>query len=284
MRYTVLELTFDNSNDYVGDLLAAHLGELEFESFEMTTDGMNAYIQQNKLNIEAVDDMLAGFNYDKTVKYHIKELEDKNWNEEWEKNFFEPIIIDNQCVVRSTFHNEIPNMKYEIIINPQMAFGTGHHETTHLIISEILKNDFKGKEILDMGCGTSVLAILAIKKGALSATAIDIDDWCVRNSIENIALNDLEEKQFEVIQGDASLLGKKLFDVIFANINRNILLNDMEKYAQSLRVGGSLFISGFYTEDAEQLVSKAEKFQLKKTNDANKNNWMMIRFVKTEFS
>lgn len=157
-----------------------------------------------------------------------------------------------------------------------MAFGTGHHETTGLMISEILKNDFNDKTVLDMGCGTSILAILAIKRGATSVTAIDIDDWCVRNSQENIALNHSEN--IEVLQGDSALLIDKSFDIIIANINRNILLDDMAQYAKALNKDGELYISGFYSEDATILTEEAEKHGLIKVIDNTKNNWMMIRF------
>ena len=194
MKY--FEFTFHTSpcTETVNDVLTAVLGEVGFESFVECEGGLTAYIQQSVCDENAIKTVIAEFPLSDTeITYTFTEAEDKDWNEEWEKNFFQPIIIGDRCVIHSTFHQNVPKAEYDIVINPQMAFGTGHHETTSLIIEELLDNELKDKSLLDMGCGTSILAILARMRGAHPCTAIDIDEWCVRNSIENIELNHVDE-------------------------------------------------------------------------------------------
>ncbi len=278
MRYLAIHLRFDNKEDFVADVLADYLGKIGFESFVTTDEGLDAYIPEKNFSEQEFETALKRFPLDVAMSYVAEEMEDKNWNEEWEKHFFEPITIDNECIIHSSFHKDIPKLKYNIIIDPKMAFGTGHHETTSLMVSEILKMDLTGKSVLDMGCGTSVLAILASLKGAESITAIDIDEWCVRNSLENIALNDVNN--IRVLLGDASLLTGQHFDVIIANINRNILLNDMEKYSACLPAGCELFMSGFYTEDLPVIESKAAAYGLKTDYFNRKNNWTVVKMTK----
>ena len=231
MKY--IEVTFNAHpcNETITDVLAALTAEVGFESFVPCEGGTQAYIQKALFDEEALKNVLADFPIpDTRITYTLSEPEDKDWNEEWEKNFFQPIVIGDRCVIHSTFHKDYPKAEYDIVINPQMAFGTGHHETTSSIIAELLDADLKGKSVLDMGCGTSILAILASMRGANPVTAIDIDDWCVNNSRDNIVLNHIDNITVEL--GDASLLkNRKPFDVIIANINRNILLADMPAYA-----------------------------------------------------
>ena len=215
---------------------------------------------------------------DTDITYTYTEAEDKDWNEEWEKNFFQPIIIGNRCVIHSTFHQDVPKAEYDIVINPQMAFGTGHHETTSLIIEELLDSELKDKSLLDMGCGTSILAILARMRGARPCTAIDIDEWCVRNSIENIELNHVDD--IAVSEGDASsLAGKGPFDVIIANINRNILLNDMKQYVACMHTNSELYMSGFYVDDIAAIREEAEKNGLAFVHYKEKNRWAEVKFI-----
>ncbi len=278
MRYLVLHLRFGSREDFVADVFANYLGEIGFESFIPVPDGLDAYIPEKNFRKQELDELIHDFPFEVTATYEYEVMEDKNWNEEWEKHFFNPITIDNQCVIHSSFHKDIPQMKYDIIIDPKMSFGTGHHETTSLMVSEILKMDLKGKTVLDMGCGTSVLAILASMKGASSVTAIDIDDWCVENSLENIAMNNINNIQ--VMAGDASLLPGMHFDVILANINRNILLNDMHKYAGCLAEEGNLFMSGFYSEDVPVIISTAARYGLKMDYSNSKNNWTAVKMTK----
>jgi ribosomal protein L11 methyltransferase len=202
----------------------------------------------------------------------------QNWNEEWEKNYFQPIILGNECVIRSSFHTGTPEVKYEILIDPKMSFGTGHHETTSLMLNELLKVDVAGKSFLDMGCGTAVLAILARMKGAMPVTAIDIDEWAYTNSLENISLNSVSE--IKVLLGGAELLGSETFDIIQANINRNILLNDIQHYAKCMHVGSSLYMSGFYLEDIPVIREEAEQNGLTYVSFTEKNRWVAVHFVK----
>lgn len=279
MKY--LEFTFHTTpcTEIVNDVLSAVLGEAGFESFVEQTDGIAAYIQKDLYNETVLKEALADFPLpDTQVEYAYQEAEDKDWNEEWEKNFFQPIVIGDRCCIHSTFYKDTPKTEYEILINPQMAFGTGHHETTSSIISELLDADLKDKSVLDMGCGTSILAILASMRGANPVTAIDIDDWCVNNSKDNIILNQINNITVEL--GDASLLkGRKPFDVIIANINRNILLADMPQYAACMHAGSELYMSGFYVQDIPVIREKAENLGMKFIHYREKNNWAAVKFI-----
>lgn len=279
MKYFEVTFTAQPCNEIVTDVLSALAGEIGFESFAECEGGVQAYIQQSLFDENALKEMLANFPVpDTKITYTITEPEDKDWNEEWEKNFFQPIVIDNRCVIHSTFHHDYPHAEYDIVINPQMAFGTGHHETTSSILGELLDADLKGKSVLDMGCGTSILAILASMRGADPVTAIDIDDWCVNNSRDNIALNHISNITVEL--GDASLLkGRKPFDIIIANINRNILLNDMATYATCMHKGSELYMSGFYVEDIPAIREKAESLGMTFVHHREKNRWVAVKFV-----
>lgn len=276
------------SNNYIGyhfnvepkepgtEILIAELGELAFESFIETEEGVSAYIQKDFWNKAILEDIYILQNPEFKISYTIEDIEQVNWNEEWEKNF-NPIDVDGKCYVRAPFH-EKSNAEYEIVIEPKMSFGTGHHETTHMIIQHLLETDVKDKKTLDMGCGTAILAILAEMKGAKPIDAIDIDNWCYLNSIENAERNNCQH--ISVYEGDAELLKGKSYDVIIANINRNILLNDMQTYVDCLNENGILFLSGFYTEDFEAInescVSKGLIFE----KDIVRNNWMSLKYKK----
>lgn len=279
MKYFEITFTAQPCNEIVTDVLSALIAEIGFESFVECEGGIQAYIQQSLFDEEALKNVLADFPLpDTNITYSIFEPEDKDWNEEWEKNFFQPIVIDNRCVIHSTFHKDYPKAEYDIVINPQMAFGTGHHETTSSILGELLDADLKGKSVLDMGCGTSILAILASMRGADPVTAIDIDDWCVNNSRDNIALNNIHNITVEL--GDASLLeGRQPFDVIIANINRNILMNDMVAYTNCMHSGSEIYMSGFYVEDIPVLREKAESLGLEFVHHREKNNWAAVKFI-----
>ena len=279
MKYFEVTFTTQPCNETTNDVVSALAGEIGFESFVEWENGVQAYIQQNLFDKEALKEMVNEFPLPDThITYTIQEAEDKDWNEEWEKNFFQPIVIGDRCCIHSTFHKDTPKTEYEILINPQMAFGTGHHETTSSIICELLDADLNGKNVLDMGCGTSILAILASMRGAKAVTAIDIDDWCVNNSRDNIALNNIHN--IEVKWGDAALLeGHEPFDVIIANINRNILLADMSRYAACMHSGSELFMSGFYVEDIPAIQEKAESLGMTFLHHREKNNWAAVKFV-----
>ena len=258
------------------DILIAELGDVGFESFVENEDGISAYIQQNDWSETILDDIQILNSEEFSISYTKNFIEQVNWNEEWEKNF-SPIIVDDVCSVRAPFH-EKPNTQYDIVIEPKMSFGTGHHETTHMMIQHILKNDMTGKTVLDMGCGTAVLAILAEMKGAKQLDAIDIDNWCYLNSIENAERNNCTN--ITVLEGDASLLQGKAYDVIIANINRNILLNDMHQYAKCLNDKGVLFLSGFYKDDIAVIEDECQKHYLKLTKTLERNHWVALKFVK----
>ncbi|MDR0891514.1 MAG: 50S ribosomal protein L11 methyltransferase [Mediterranea sp.] len=279
MKY--LEFTFHTKpcTETVNDVLSALLADAGFESFVACEGGQKAYIQQALYSEAAVQEVVSTLPIaDTHIDYTYIEAEDKDWNEEWEKNFFQPIVIGDRCVIHSTFHTDVPRAEYDIVINPQMAFGTGHHETTSLIIGELLEADLADKAVLDMGCGTSILAILARMRGARPCTAIDIDEWCVRNSIENITLNAVDD--ITVLQGDASSLpGKGPFDVVIANINRNILLADMHQYVACMAPHAELYISGFYTDDIPLLRAEAEKHGLTYVHHKEKNHWSVVKLA-----
>ena len=264
--------------EYISDILASELGEIGFDSFVMNKNVLEAFIPNDLFDANKIDEMLANFVFEVSIEYKYTKIATKNWNEEWEKHYFEPIVIGNECVIHSSFHKNIPQAKYDITIDPKMAFGTGHHETTSLVIGEILKMNLVDKTLLDMGCGTAVLAILAAMRGAVNIVAIDIDKWCTENSIENILLNKVQG--IDVQLGGAELLQDMKFDIILANINRNILLADMEAYANCLLAGGELFMSGFYTQDIPLIEAEANKNGLELISFNEKNNWVVVRTIK----
>jgi len=258
------------------EILVAQLGELGFESFTETETGLKAYIQKKELDPVLIDDIQVLNSLEFEISYKVAEIPQVNWNAEWEKNF-NPIEVNEECALRAPFHQPF-NVKYEIIIEPKMSFGTGHHETTFMMLQFILENDFKEKSVIDMGCGTAVLAILSEMKGATKIDAVDIDEWCYENSIENIERN-LCKKIF-VYQGDASFFKEKNYEVIIANINRNILLQDMEIYSKSLEDNGTLYLSGFYKEDLELITETCNNLGLTFVENKVRNNWIAAKFRK----
>ena len=257
------------------EILIAELGMVGFESFVETENGVTAYIQKEEWNDQILDDIQILESEEFQIDFTFEEIEPTNWNYEWEKNF-SPIEVDGKCTVRAPFH-EKTNTQYDIIIEPKMSFGTGHHETTHMMIQHILRNDFKNKTVLDMGCGTGVLAILATIRGAKSVDAVDYDNWCYLNSIENVERNSCDN--ITVVEGDASVLKGRTYDIILANINRNILLQDMETYISCLNEGGLLFLSGFYVEDISIIKECAESFMLKFKEKLERNHWVSLKFL-----
>ncbi|MEY8869200.1 50S ribosomal protein L11 methyltransferase [Meridianimaribacter flavus] len=257
------------------EILIAELGFAGFESFVETEEGVTAYIQKEEWSETILDDIQILNSNEFEISFSFEDIEQTNWNEEWEKNFT-PIVVDGKCSVRAPFHDK-PNTEYDIIIEPKMSFGTGHHETTHMMIQYILNNDFKDKSVLDMGCGTGVLAILAEMKGAKPIDAIDYDNWCYLNSLENVERNNCEH--ITVLEGDASLLVDKHYDVIIANINRNILLNDLDKYVACLNKNGMLLLSGFYKDDIPVLEAECNKHMLKLVETLEKNHWVALKFL-----
>jgi ribosomal protein L11 methyltransferase len=280
MDYQKISIQISPFQEWLRDVLNAQLAEIGFDSFVETETGFDAFIPATSYAEESMNEVLEGFSGDFSFDVKSELIADQNWNEEWEKNYFKPLVIGGECMIRAPFHTEYPDAKYEIVIEPNMAFGTGNHETTATIIESILQNDLSGKTILDMGCGTGILSILASMKGAKQITAIDIDKWSYEGTCENAALNNITNIDAKL--GDASLLGNEKFDLIFANIHKNVLLNDMEAYYSVLNDGGTLIMSGFYTEDIKDIKSKAESLGMKDAGFVEKNNWVAHSFLKPD--
>ena len=257
------------------EILVAELGELPFESFIDSDFGIIAFIQKELYADGILDDLFILKSPEFTISYKIEEIDQVNWNEEWEKNF-EPIDVDGNCHVRAPFHPKTA-AEFDIVIEPKMSFGTGHHETTHMMIQHLLEMDIIGIKTLDMGCGTAILAILAEMKGAQPIDAIDIDNWCYLNSIENAERNNC--KHITVYEGDAALLQNKKYDLIIANINRNILLNDMHTYVDCLNPKGTLLLSGFYAEDIPFIDASCTEKGLTYVKKFERNNWVSLKYV-----
>ncbi|WP_291965119.1 50S ribosomal protein L11 methyltransferase [Maribacter sp.] len=273
---TYIEYRFTvEPKDPASDLLIAELGEVGFESFIEEEDDVLAYIQKTEWSVGILKDLPILQNSRYKFTYDYREIEQENWNATWEQNF-QPIIVDDICMIRAPFHEAI-NVEYDIVIEPKMSFGTGHHETTHMMLQHILQLDVKNKTVLDMGSGTGVLAILAAMRGATDIDAIDIDNWCYLNAKENVARNKMDF--ISVYEGDVALLEGRKYDLIIANINRNILLADLPSYAKSLNSGGVLLLSGFYTEDLKMISQKCTDLALKFEKNLERNNWVAAKYV-----
>jgi len=275
MNYVELNCSLPEGEADFADLIMAALGELGFESFVENENGLLAYIPAPDFDVSILNNQEL-WPEGSSPSYTWQIIEDQNWNAVWESNF-EPVIIDGRCMVRAPFHPKNNEVEFDIEIEPKMSFGTAHHETTAQIISLLLNTDVKGKTVLDMGCGTGVLAILAAMKGASEITAIDNDEWAYRNSVENTEKNNLPH--ISVYQGDAALLEGKHFDILIANINRNILLNDMHHYRKCMIPGSILMMSGFYTQDVEAITTCANELGLRFTGQTEQNNWATASFV-----
>ena len=258
------------------EILIAELGHVGFESFVENDTGVTAYIQKQEWNTNILDDLYVLGSAEFKIKYSHYEVIQTNWNKEWEKNF-NPIQVDGLVSVRAPFH-ENPSLKFDIVIEPKMSFGTGHHETTHMMIQHLLALDLENKKVLDMGCGTGILAIFAEMKGAQPTDAIDIDSWCYQNSIENVQRNGC--KHITVLEGDSSLLKGKKYDIIIANINRNILLSDMKIYTDCLHQEGILLLSGFYKDDIAIIESEVVKHGLVFDKMIQRNSWVALKYLK----
>lgn len=282
MNYYELSFTYSSpiENAIINDILAAELGEIGFESFSENRNGLQGYIAESLYDAEVLQNKLDDFPLE-GIKIQFTEafIKDKDWNEEWEKNYFKPIRIEKKCIIRASFHEKEPGYTYEIIIDPKMAFGTGNHETTYLMINEMLALDLEGKELLDMGCGTAVLAILARMKGAKRVVGIDIDRWAYNNALENIRLNHTDDIQI-VLGGAEQIPEFGQFDIVFANINRNILLNDIQHYNQCLRPGGLLYMSGFYEQDIPVIEEECKQHGLTLLSHTEMSNWVAVKVQK----
>ena len=282
MNYYEVDFSYESSLEpsIISDILASELGEIGFESFTENENGLQAFVPEgafSEADLQSKIDSfpLEGIRFDYQVKY----VESKDWNEEWEKNYFKPIRIGNECIIKASFHPEEPGFTYPITIDPKMAFGTGNHATTYLMIEQMLKLDLDGKELLDMGCGTAVLAILAQMRGAKRVVGIDIDEWAYNNALENIRLNHTEE--IEIALGGAEQIARfGMFDIVFANINRNILLRDIPLYTACMKPGSLLFMSGFYTEDIAAIQKVCEENGLRLESYTERENWCSVKVCK----
>lgn len=270
--------SFSNpDNEVLKDMFMELLGTIGFDSFMDTEDGFEAYCQESALDETELDEILRMEQFANVSLLKKELIPDQDWNATWEASY-DPVIINELCRIRAPFHKVEGTYKYDLVIEPKMSFGTAHHETTSQIIELMLQSEFSGLNVLDMGSGTGVLAILAKKLGSAITVAIDNDEWAYRNALDNIRLND--ENEIVVELGDATSLNDRQFDVILANINRNILLRDMKEYVKSLVENGRIFFSGFYEEDLVLITKEAEHLGLKYVNHVTKNNWTAAVFVK----
>lgn len=278
MEYYELKCTH-LSNPELVDYLIAELGEIGFESFaEQDDKSMLAYIKREDFSEENIRNLKEEIADILSFEFEIQLIPDQNWNAKWEENY-EAVTIDNLVEIRAPFHQANPKATYHIVIEPKMSFGTAHHPTTSQMISLIKDENIKGKSVLDMGCGTAVLAIFAKILGAGETVAIDNDEWAYHNSVENVVRNNFADILVEL--GDANLLKNRKFDLIFANINRNILLNDMQEYSECLNPNGIILFSGFYTEDLKTIKASAESYSMKFDRHISLNNWVAARFIKS---
>lgn len=278
MQYIQVTFTFSGIEEYQKDLLVSELAEVGFNTFEDTESGFAAFIDFDDYNQNRLSGVLLQFEDEFVYNYTVTEIAAQNWNEEWEKNF-EPLVISDECYIRATFHQPQPHYRYEIVIDPKMAFGTGHHQTTTMMMQYILSSDLEGKKVLDMGCGTGILAILASKKGAKTLLAIDNDEVCYQSTLENAMLNHITNLEADC--GGKEIIPESTFDVILANINRNILLDQINTYAGVLVSGGSIFFSGFYeTPDLEMIVQECKKFNISYKDHKKMGDWVAAHFIK----
>lgn len=279
MEYIEVKIKFSPFSEDNADWIVAEIESLGFDSFSVESPYLMAYIPKDKFDETLLNEALKAFEGILEIEVSHDLVPEKNWNAIWESQF-QPIVVDDRCTVKATFHKDLPDTEFNIVIDPKMAFGTGHHQTTYLMISSLMDEAVAGKSVLDMGCGTGILAILAAMRGAKSpVTAIDIDHIAAESALENSALNGVGDC-LDVKCGDASLLGDKMYDLVLANINRNILMSDIPVYSSCMSRGAVLLISGFYTEDVPMLVAVASRNGLQYDTERSRDNWAVVRFVK----
>jgi len=278
MNYYELLFTTIPTEDYHQDLLINALGEIGFDTFEELDFGFKAYIPADEFDELNLREAILPFRDLFTFSYEVILIPQKNWNEVWESNF-EPIEIADKIFVRATFHDPKPEFEYEIVIDPKMAFGTGHHQTTAMMLQLMLENEFAGKNVLDMGCGTGILAIMAAKLGAQTITAIDYDEVCYASTIENAALNNIDN--ITGLCGSKEVIPDEQYDTVLANINRNILLDQLSRYSEVLKTDGELYLSGFYeSPDLDIITDEARKYGLKYIIHKKDKDWVAAKFIK----
>ena len=276
-----IEVRFELSpcDEIATDVLAALLCEYDYESFVPDETGLTAYIKKELYKEEVLTQVVSDFPLENKIRYAHEIIEGQDWNSEWEKNYFKPIVVKDKCVIHSSFHKDIPQLQYDIVIDPKMAFGTGHHATTSLIIEQLLEMEMEGKSVIDMGTGTGILAILSHMRGAKNISAIEIDPVAHANAIENLKINGADI--VNLILGDASSLSNlSSVDVFIANINRNIITQDIESYVCALNMGGIMLLSGFYEEDIPVIMKVAEPLGLKYVTQKVKDKWTCLKLSK----
>lgn len=276
--YIQVDFKLEPFNEIEVDILDALLCDAGYESFVATDDGVSAFIKQEIFEGSVISDIIGQYPFKSKITWNEEYIVGQDWNEEWEKNFFKPMVIAGKCVIHSTFHADYPKLKYDITIDPKMAFGTGHHSTTSLIVSELLSMNLQGKSILDMGTGTGILSIVGVKHGANHAVGVEIDEAAYTNALENIQLNEVSDK-IELHHGDVSAVSKyadESFDIVLANINRNVIVADIDKYTQYLKKDGVMLLSGFYTEDVEIVEKVAQINNLTALYMKSDNNWVLL--------
>ncbi|WP_207420568.1 50S ribosomal protein L11 methyltransferase [Desertivirga brevis] len=281
MNYYEFSFSVNTEEEFYQDLLINALAEAGFDTFEETPNGFNAYISAQEFDQDLFDSVLSPYLDMFEFSFEKELIPQKNWNEVWESNF-EPLVIKDQCYVRATFHQPQPQYPYEIIIDPKMAFGTGHHQTTTMMMEYILEEEMNNASVLDMGCGTGILAILAEKRGAGELLAIDYDPVCYESTIENSKLNQCSS--ISALCGSKEVIPDKEINIIFANINRNILLDQIHRYTEVLKPGGILLMSGFYQEDISLISEECERHNLSFSNFKSLNNWVSVKFVKQKLN
>ena len=266
----------ESVESWVADVLMAGMAELGFDTFSENESGFDAYIPEHLYSKDSLEELVQHTCGGLTVCFAAETIPATNWNEEWEKNYFKPLVVSDQIVVRAPFHTDYPVARYEIVIEPKMAFGTGNHETTSLMMEIMLESGLAGKSLLDMGCGTGILAILAALIGAGPVTAIDIDEWSYAATLENSQLNNTP--QIKAVLGGADMLGPDRFDIILANIQKNVILDDLQKYVSVLNPGGEILLSGFYLNDLSDIRKEADRLGLVYMDHKERNNWTVVRF------
>ena len=272
MEYTEVDIRLNPVVPFA-DILVARLNEIEFESYAEDKRGVKAYVQTHLLDKNAVNEIITEMQQLTDLSFTILKVKQENWNKKWESNF-QPVHINDKCVIRAHFHDAFPDVEQEIVITPKMSFGTGHHETTSLVMNEMFGIDFATKSVLDMGSGTGILAILAAKLGASSLVGIDFDEWAYKNAVENAGLNSVSNIDF--IHGDADAIGDAKFDIILANINRNIILQDIAVYVGAMNEQSQILFSGFLKEDIPLILEKSEQLGLELVVSKHKNKWQML--------
>ncbi len=279
MNYIRLEFTCKTIQDWQQDLLINDLAEIGFDTFEDTDEGFNAFIPAPNFDLSALETLLLQLPEEVDISYQVKNIAEQNWNKVWEENF-QPLTIGDRCYVRATFHeSKVNEYPIEIVVDPKMAFGTGHHQTTSLMMEYVLEEDLDKKRVLDMGCGTGILGILSLKLGAEFVVAIDNDPVCCESALENSKLNKVDK--ISVLLGDSKVIPKEKFDIVIANINRNILLDQVSDYSNALTNGGVLLISGFYEgEDLEILKTNAESAGFQFLDNKTRDRWVAARFIR----